>query len=157
MFAGNARENRSSIASSLLLLLLLRRSSTEGDLSTMDPHRAPETRAPRRSSRLLLLLLFLLLPFLPDGKFRHSDSVNESFVGNFVVGRLSSSGNRIYLYVYRVTIKRFQFPISWNPDCDSFLAFLPISKDPTRGSFEWNEIGYLKVNCISIAAGRSGG
>lgn len=101
LFAGNARENRSSIASSLLLLLLLRRSSTEGDLSTMDPRRASETRAPRRSSRLLLLLLFLLLPFLPDGKFRHSDSVNESFVGNFVVGKtLEDFRVREIVYIY---------------------------------------------------------
>lgn len=120
MFAGNARENRSSTASSLP-----RRSSTEGDpFSAVDPActRPPSLDAPRASCSSLR-----------DGKFTHSENSvdeRESF-GNFVVGTLEEDfPENVYVYLYIHTLEKpdlarvdYDFQLLRNP-C-AILSFLP--------------------------------
>lgn len=120
MFAGNARENRSSTASSLP-----RRSSTEGDpFSAVDPActRPPSLDAPRASCSSLR-----------DGKFTHSENSvdeRESF-GNFVVGTLEEDfPENVYVYLYIHTLEKpdlarvdYDFQLLGNP-C-AILSFLP--------------------------------
>lgn len=120
MFARNARENRSSTASSLP-----RRSSTEGDpFSAVDPActRPPSLDAPRASCSSLR-----------DGKFTHSENSvdeRESF-GNFVVGTLEEDfPENVYVYLYIHTLEKpdlarvdYDFQLLGNP-C-AILSFLP--------------------------------
>lgn len=120
LFAGNARENRSSTASSLP-----RRSSTEGDpFSAVDPActRPPSLDAPRASCSSLR-----------DGKFTHSENSvdeRESF-GNFVVGTLEEDfPENVYVYLYIHTLEKpdlarvdYDFQLLGNP-C-AILSFLP--------------------------------
>lgn len=120
MFAGNARENRSSTASSLP-----RRSSTEGDpFSAVDPActRPPSLDAPRASCSSLR-----------DGKFTHSENSvdeRESF-GNFVVGTLEEDfPENVYVYLYIHTLEKpdlarvdYDFQLLGNP-C-AILSFVP--------------------------------
>lgn len=120
MFAGNARENRSSTASSLP-----RRSSTEGDpFSAVDPActRPPSLDAPRASCSSLR-----------DGKFTHSENSvdeRESF-GNFVVGTFEEDfPENVYVYLYIHTLEKpdlarvdYDFQLLGNP-C-AILSFLP--------------------------------
>lgn len=120
MFAGNARENRSSTASSLP-----RRSSTEGDpFSAVDPActRPPSLDAPRASCSSLR-----------DGKFTHNENSvdeRESF-GNFVVGTLEEDfPENVYVYLYIHTLEKpdlarvdYDFQLLGNPR--AILSFLP--------------------------------
>lgn len=143
MFAGNARENRSSTASSLP-----RRSSTEGDpFSAVDPActRPPSLDAPRASCSSLR-----------DGKFTHSENSvdeRESF-GNFVVGTLEEDfPENVYVYLYIHTLEkpdlaRVDYDFQLLGTLARFSSSFPISGDPTRA---FGTRSGLKVKCRIVA------